>query len=190
MATDVSICNSALAKINAQRITVLTEANKAARLCNVLLSPSLDFVLRSHPWTCAIHRTTLAQLSTDPLFEYDYQYRLPTNPWCLRVLDVYTTTGEPEYRIEGRALLTNESSVQMRYIKRITDYAEIDASLAEAVSYYMAFQLAWPLKGSKSLKDDMWRIFASLVLPLSRSVDSQQHSTQTHDDGDWITGRV
>ena len=190
MASDVSICNSALAKINAQRITVLTESTKAARLCNVIFVPSLDFVTRSHPWTCAIHRQALAQLATGPIFEWTYQYQLPTSPYCLRPLNVYSTSGEPEYTIEGRSLLTNDTGVNLRYIKKITDYGEIDASLAEALAYYLAFQLAWPLKGSRTLKNDMWEIFEKRIKPLSKSVDSMQASTKKHTDGDWITGRA
>lgn len=190
MASDVSICNSALAKVNAQRITVLTENTKAARLCNVILRPSLDFVVRGHPWSCAIARDVPALLAATPAFEWGYQFRLPVSPYCLRVLNVYSEVGEPDYVVEGRALLCNESSVNLRYIKKITDFAEIDESLAEAVAYYMAFQLAWPLKGSRTLKNDMWAIFEKRMQPLARSVDSMQNSTQTHEDGDWITGRV
>ncbi len=190
MASDVSICNSALAKVNAQRITALTENTKAAKICNVILRPSLDFVTRAHPWSCAIARDVPALLAAAPAFEWTYQFRLPTDPYCLRVLNVYSSAGEPDYVIEGRALLCNESTVNLRYIKKITDFAEIDESLAETIAYYMAFQLAYPLKGSKSLKDDMWNVFDKRIKPVARSVDSMQRSTQTHEDGDWVTGRV
>ena len=60
MASEVQICNLALAKIGDQQITSLTENSKAGRLCNLVYEPLRDATLRAHPWNFAITRETLA----------------------------------------------------------------------------------------------------------------------------------
>ena len=42
----------------------------------------------SKPFNFSITRTTLAQLSTAPTYGFAHQYALPTNPFCLRVLEM------------------------------------------------------------------------------------------------------
>ena len=66
MASEVQICNLALAKIGDQQITSLTENSKAGRLCNLVYEPLRDATLRAHPWNFAITRETLALHSVAP----------------------------------------------------------------------------------------------------------------------------
>ena len=88
MATEVSICSNALRRLGDDPITSLTDDSERARLCNSFYSDARDSVLRSHPFNFSITRTTLAQLSTAPTYGFAYQYALPTNPYCLRVLEM------------------------------------------------------------------------------------------------------
>jgi hypothetical protein len=88
MATEVSICANALRRLGDDPITSLTDDTERARLCNAFYTDARDAVLRSHPFNFSITRTTLAQLSDTPAYGYDYQYALPTDPYCLRVLEM------------------------------------------------------------------------------------------------------
>ena len=88
MATEVSICSNALRKLGDDPITSLTEDTERARLCNAFYESSRDSLLRSHPWNFAITRATLAKLSSTPAYGFAYQYALPTDPYCLRVLEM------------------------------------------------------------------------------------------------------
>ena len=88
MATEVSICSNALRRLGDDPITSLTDDTERARLCNAFYVPARDLVLRSHPWNFAVTRATLAQLSDTPAYEYSYQYALPNDPYCLRVLSM------------------------------------------------------------------------------------------------------
>jgi len=59
-ATVESICNSALAKVGAPEITLISDSNKRANLCNLLYPKVRDKVLKSHPWNFALKRAILA----------------------------------------------------------------------------------------------------------------------------------
>ena len=86
MATEVSICSNALRRLGDDPITSLTDDTERARLCNAFYADARDACLRSHPWNFAITRASLAQLSATPVYGFDYQFALPTDPFCLRVL--------------------------------------------------------------------------------------------------------
>ena len=108
MATEVSICSNALRRLGDAPITSLTDDTERARLCNSFYVPSRDLVLRSHPWNFAVTRPTLAQLSDTPAYEYSYQYALPNDPYCLRVLEM-------QYKDYRRCYFSGKSTVSFKY---------------------------------------------------------------------------
>ena len=107
MASVVQICNSALNQLGAASITALTDNSKNARLCNERYNTVRDSVFRSHPWNSLIKRIQLAQNTSTPVYGFSYQFNLPSD--CLRVLtiDAYNS----DYKVEGRKILCNTSSV-------------------------------------------------------------------------------
>ena len=86
MPSVVDICNEALDLLGAATITALTQNSKEARLCNRNYELVRDSVLRAHPWNTAVTRKNLPQDATAPDFGFTYQYTLPTDPFCSRVL--------------------------------------------------------------------------------------------------------
>ena len=146
MSSVVDICNSALNQIGASNIISLTEDSKAARVCNQRYEFVRDSVFRAHPWNCLTVRRTLSPDTAAPAFEFTKQFTLPTDPYCLRVLAL----DEPDvlYRIEGRKLLCNESTINMIYIGRETDPAQYDMLLMETISASLAADIAYNLVGS------------------------------------------
>ena len=87
MTSTVDIANYALNSLGASNITALDENSKPARIVNQRYEAVRDSVFRSHPWNCLIRRAELAQESTAPTYGYGKQYALPTDPYCLRVLE-------------------------------------------------------------------------------------------------------
>ena len=176
MATEVSICANALRRLGDSPITSLTEDTERARLCNAFYIPSRDQVLRSHPWNFAITRATLAKLSDTPAYEYSYQYALPNDPYCLRVLEMqykdYIFKIE-HYASQGRVLLTNESTAKILYIARVTDTAQFDSMFVDVLTAKLAVDLAYPVTNSVKLQDQMQRLFQQ-KLSEARSVDGQE----------------
>ena len=153
MPSVVDICNNALIDLGASAINSLTEDSKAARLCNQRFDSIRDTVFRFHPWNCLINRASLAADTVTPAFEYSFQYTLPTDPYCLRVLGL--ETADFLFKVEGRKILTNETTVNIIYVGRVLDTNEYDYGLIETLSAALAASLAYPLIGSVSLAQQM-----------------------------------
>src|SRR3546814_12782163 len=79
MADVTGICNSALAKIGAARITALGEASRNASLCAELYDKCRDDLLRAHSWNFATARAKLARADTAPAFGPASAYALPAD---------------------------------------------------------------------------------------------------------------
>ena len=176
MATEVSICANALRRLGDDPIVSLTDDTERARLCNAFYSEARDEVLRSHPWNFAITRQQLSQLSTTPLYQYSYQYALPTDPFCLRVLEMEYS--DYVFKIEhlagtGRVLLTDEGTAKIIYIARITDTAQFDSLFIDTLTAKLSVDLAYPVTGSVQLQQNMQKLFES-KLREARSVDGQE----------------
>ena len=176
MATEVSICANALRRLGDDPIVSLTDDTERARLCNAFYSEARDEVLRSHPWNFAITRQQLSQLSTTPLYQYSYQYALPTDPYCLRVLEMEYS--DYVFKIEhlagtGRVLLTDEGTAKIIYIARVTDTAQFDSLFIDTLTAKLSVDLAYPVTGSVQLQQNMQKLFEA-KLREARSVDGQE----------------
>jgi len=181
MATEVSICSNALRRLGDSPITSLTEDSERARLCNAFYEPSRDAILRSHTWNFAINRATLAKLSSAPAFEYAFQYALPTDPFCLRVLKMEFE--DYEFKVEnlagqGRVLLTNEGEANIIYIARVTDPSLFDSMFVDVLTAKLAVDLAYPVTNSTTLQAQMQKLFER-KLSDARSLDSTEGTTDS-----------
>lgn len=154
MASKVSICNQALQKIKVDEIMSLSEDSKQGRDCNLLFDDLLDEALTIRAWNFATTMAELGQLVTAPLAAYTYKYQLPTD--CLQVLEIVEDSKSGygiEYKVEGRTLLTDESSVIISYIKKITDMSELSPLFRAYITTKLAYELAFTLTGAVSIKD-------------------------------------
>ena len=155
MASQVSICNRALAMIGANTITSLLDGTTEANVCNAIYNDARDDVLRSRPWSCAIKRATLAQLSADPVWGFDKAYSLPNDPMCLYVISLQE---DLFYRIEGRTLVCNTDTATIKFVAQITDPGQFDPSLVFALACRIAAEISYALTQNRSLSNDMWQM--------------------------------
>ena len=175
MASEVEICANALRDLGEDPITSLTDDTERARLCNALYGQTRDAVLRAYPWNFAITRQKLARESAAPAYEYAYQYALPTDPYALKVLDLYEGN---EWKIEGRKLLTDSDTATIRYIARVTDTAQFDSLFVEALTARLSSRFAYPTTGNANLTDMFWSIYET-KLKEARSADAQEGTPYT-----------
>lgn len=200
MTSTVDIANFALNIIGASNISSLDENSKPARLMNQRYEGVRDAVFRSHPWNCLIRRAELAQEVSTPAFGYAKQYALPTDPFCLRVLEfsngslsypqdnMFSNTGGPVFVIEGRKLLTDEGTARIKYIARITDPNEYDAGLTEALAARLAMELAYAITGSTSVVQIATSLYDEKMRE-ARFVDATEGAPQKLEASDFIDAR-
>lgn len=180
MATDVEICSSALNELGADAITAISppDGSKSAELCARFYPIARDAVLRAHPWNFSVVRATLARLSATPEFDFNYQYQLPSDPYCLRVLEL--DDKDIAWKVEGRVILTDASAVKIRYISRITDTNIFDALFTATLIHRLAYHLAMPTTGELSRRRDQFELY-NQALDEGRSMDSQESAPRDVD---------
>tara|TARA_R100001594_G_scaffold22636_3_gene43894 strand:+ start:1412 stop:2017 length:606 start_codon:yes stop_codon:yes gene_type:complete len=200
MASKVDIANFALNSIGASTISSLSENTKAAIVINQRFDSVRDSVFRSHPWNSLITRATLSQDSSAPNFGYTYQYVLPTDPYCLRVLEfsngtltypmdnMTSTDGSPVFVIEGRKLLTNEGTVKIKYIGQVTDTTQYDSSLIDTLAARLAHEVCYAITGSTSLTNTTYSLYQE-KLKEARFVDATEGAPQRIEASDFIEAR-
>ena len=161
MPSSVDLCNSALNMIGASNITSFTEDSKAARLCNQRYDFIRDKVFRSHNWNCLLTRVVLTPDATAPSFEFANQFTLPTDPFCLRPMNLDVSS--IVYNVEGRKILTDESTINLLYVARVLDVNTYDVALMETISIALAADFAYPLTNSVSLGQAMQQKYDKMV---------------------------
>jgi len=178
MASTVDICNGALNQLGATTILSLTEDSKNARLCNSRFTQVRDAVFRSHPWNCLQKRVELAADTTAPAWGFSYAYTLPAD--CLRLLRILDY--DSNYKVEGRKILSNTSSMKILYIGRITDPNEYDESLRETLSAALGADIAFAVTSNNQTATNMYNLFQD-KLKDARFVDSTEGQNIDQDLG-------
>ena len=178
MASVVEICNGSLNQLGATTILSLTEDSKNARLCNQRYSQVRDAVFRSHPWNCLQKRVELAADTTAPAWGFSFAYTLPAD--CLRLLRILDY--DSNYKVEGRKILSNTSSMKILYIGRITDPNEYDESLRETLSAALGADIAFAVTSNNQTATNMYNLFQD-KLKDARFVDSTEGQNVEQDLG-------
>ncbi len=174
--SETSICNMSLAKLGATKTltNVETDSSFEAVQCRLHYEQTRDALKRSHFWRFAAARSQLTA-TTDPDFEWGNAFDLPSDFLAFR--SVYDNTlvdnTRHSYAIEGLTFLTNDSSVDLRYTKKVTDVSEFDSLFIEVLVLQLALKLT-SLAGAtpkirESLKDDL-----KLLMPSVRALDRQE----------------
>jgi len=178
MASTVDICNGALNQLGATTILSLTEDSKNARLCNQRFTQVRDAVFRSHPWNCLQKRVELAADTTAPAWGFSYAYTLPAD--CLRLLRILDY--DSNYKVEGRKILSNTSSMKILYIGRVTDPNEYDELLRETLSAALSADIAFAVTSNNTTATNMYNLFQD-KLKDARFVDSTEGQNVEQDLG-------
>ncbi len=179
--SETSICNMSLAKLGANKIpkgqTVDDATGIEAVQCRLHYEQTRDALIRSHNWRFASARAELVA-TDDPDFEWDNAYDLPDDFLAMRSIyeNTISDVNVRSYALEGKKLLTNDSTVDLRYVKKVTDVSEFDSLFIEVFVLQLALELT-SLAGAtpkirESLKDDLKQL-----MPAVRAMDEQETNT-------------
>ena len=187
MASFVEIGSNALRLLGDDPITSLTEDSERARLVNAIYEEVRNEVTRAAMWNCAKDRQVLASLATTPAFGWSYYHQLPST--CLRVIDVLSGDIRIDHEVEGRKIMTDVSSVNVIFLKKITDPNDMDALFIGAYTAKLAAELAEPVTGSRSLAEQMWTLYDRKVRE-ARTIDSQEGTVSNLDVQQLVDART
>ena len=181
----VEICNLALVSLGADTIMDMDEDNESARKLKAIYVPVLKDLLRAHPWNFSSKRASLAQLTETPAFGFSYYYQLPSD--CLRAVEV-NEDPKINFVVEGRKLLCDEGTVDLKYIAYIEDPTLYDANFVALFAARLTAEVAYAITQSRTVTKDKWDIYLYMVRT-SRSSDAQEGKPQRHESHGWIRGR-
>jgi len=177
----------------AQRITSLTDGSNNANAAIDVYTQVRDDLLRSHNWNFATRRRKLAQTSTDPTFEFDHAYVLPSD-W-LRTVSVHDNDAgagtllyrEEEVSNQG-AIVASADEIWIRYIYRVTDPNRMPADFRAALAYSLA--LAIPgVSNLSAAREDRLEDRAERRIRKAKHSDAMGSAPEQRPAGSWITVR-
>lgn len=199
MASVIQIANRALTKLGAARIISLGDDNKQSRAVLSCFDDLRDDELRSHRWSFAMKRTSLAADSEAPAFGFTYAYTLPADFLRLDlvndefpavVMDNYIGMETNEYAIEGNKILANMAApLKLRYIARIEDPNQMDVNFREALSCRIAAELAEDLTQSNQKRELAWNEYKQAVSRAIRT-NAIEKPPMMQGDNQWIMSRL
>ncbi len=183
--TSTSICNSALAKIGAERIVSLDSDNNRAKLLKEQYEKLRDELLYAHPWNFAIARVQLAGLVSAPLFDFSNQFQLPSD--CLRVVGS-DIPKDADWQVEGTVLVCNYDAVQIKYIRQITDTSKFTPAFAEVLACKIAADVCYAITQSTTLQKNLDEKYEK-QLRQARSFDAQESVGDRVYADSWLNSR-
>ena len=183
--SNVQIANRALQKLGAKRISSLTQDHPNARSMNAAFERVRAAEIRRYDWSFAIHRASIAADASGPTWGDWNRYSLPND--FIRLLRDDESGGFVDWKIEGNYILSmDESPLQIRYLREITDPTYFDPLFAEALAGRLALECAKEITDStsdkESIKSDYDRDIAE-----ARRVGAIEKAAQEFSEDPWLT---
>ena len=169
MASKVEICNNALVKVGADRITSIEDETKQAKTLRTVYDLKRDSELSAHPWTFAIARAAIPASAVTPAFGWQSAFPLPAGYLSMVQVGQFYAMYEPDdygprFELEAGAILCDEASpLQIRYVQRITNDGLFPPLFAEALACRLAVEVSYSLRQSAGVKEQLERDYAMAI---------------------------
>lgn len=192
MAGKVEIANRALTKLGAERILLLTDPSKEARVMNSMFDTVFDAELRRHRWKFALKRATLPALVAAPEWGYSYAYQLPSDFLALVQVNDYYLRGLKQktlWTIESGQILTDlPAPLKVRYVRRVDNLLLLDPLFVEVLSCKLAYEACETLTQSSTKKQAAGEEYQFAVSEATRQ-DAIENPPDELPWGSWMDSR-
>ena len=162
--TSVEICNLALARIGAGRISTLDETNSSeAYQCKLHYDAARRQVISAGPWGFAETLTEASQLGISPPAGWSYAYAEPVD--ALEVYALYPEGVEVggegvEFMEQGGTLYTKVPVASILYKKDEDNPGRFSEGFSRTLIAYLAYLINIALTGRYSQKQILYREYA------------------------------
>jgi hypothetical protein len=215
MASEVEICNIALANIRAQSINSFNEGSLQAQTCKLMYPILRDQLFEDVAWSFA-HAVKPLSLLTLEAFGWGYVYQYPND--CLRVNklipnfngvrdntfrydnfrgvreDVFGYNGKVEYEIQNiddvKVIVSDLAELRIDYRMLVTDPNKFTNQFKLTLAHLIASEIAVPIVGAemgRQLRSDSYQIYTRYLAAASASNSNQQYSVVP--ESEFITTR-
>jgi len=182
--TETDICNQALDILERSPLTDMdTDDTPESRWFVRNFDTTRDAEVSEQRWRFAVARSTIAKDGSAPTFGWSYRYAVPAD--SLRVLEVRTggdIDGLPiQNEIEqGFILCETDTSIDVLYVKQITDVSTFPALFVDAFAAKLAMKAAHRFSGKATMVDRAAGLYAAALQRASRA-NFLQGTPQTND---------
>jgi len=187
MTSEVEICNRAIDKVGGNSIVSLTDNTEEARILNRNYAGVRDYLLRTDTWNFAKAKQTLAEL-TPPDFGFAKAFQLPTD-WLRNVEINGDCDGKLQFDIVGDQLHTDEDSINLVFIQRITDPTKFDVLFTQQLIDELAKVLAYPVTQNRSMRQDMAGEALTTGV-VAKAVNGQDSHEERRESSKFLQARV
>jgi hypothetical protein len=193
VATEVSICNQALALLGEERILTLDDNTKTAGKCKDTYAPSRDAVLEEVNPQFARKTALLPAETAPPIGPYSLAFPLPPDCinvwWCGPSEDIYVQL-EAWERVGDRIYampIGSQGQVFIWYTRRVEDAQQFTPTFADMLATRIAAELAYSITESGQRDQELWGKYER-KRNIHSATDGQQGRTRRTFNRD-LTGR-
>lgn len=203
MASEVEICNIALANIRAKGINSLTENSLQAQQCKLFYPILRNQLLEDAPWQFG-HKVKPLSLLTLEAFSYGFVYQYPSD--CLKVNKLilnhqgirgshsvpshhsirdhhFGTDTKIEYEIQiiddTKVILADQDELRIDYRANITDPNLFTTQFIMTLGHLLASEIAVPIVGAemgRQLRSDSFQIYNRYLNAAIASNSNERHA--------------
>lgn len=186
MTTNITIANNALAMLGDDPISDFNEGSVRSSLVRDMYDNVLLSTLRALPWNCAMRRVVLSPSVGAPAFGFTYKFNLPSD-W-VRTLSINEKQDIINFKVEGRTILTDVDTLQLRYVFKNEDAATYDAGLVDVLTFKLAAALAYPITKSTT-QVQLMEQKAAEAMRVAKGIDAVEEVHDTWFDESLISRR-
>lgn len=191
--TDIDICNDAISRIGGKPIHSIEDPTTyTEQLCSSMYIKNRQIVLRSAVWNFAKCIKPIAK-SDETLKGFSGVYPLPND--FVRFLGVQNMDlmgGETDrYMLADRKIYLKDSapdSINLIYIKDVSDVAKFDALFIEAFSLRLAYNLQFALTGKNTTSQRLYEEYLE-ALTIAKMIDGQEQKPIRVQRSKWLAKR-
>lgn len=196
--TNIEICNMALGYIAKTRIFSLEDRSEEARMCKLYYDHARKMLLRNYTWGFARRVSRLSPLNK-AVAGYEYVYAYPSE--CLAVRKIYNEQGASvkEYEKEKYdifvmdngvvAIACNVEDAFIEYTHDTVDADTFSVDFVEALSRFVAYNIAQSLTGSASMAQEQYQLFRETLVN-AKLASANEREQKPHFPDDYISVRM
>lgn len=128
----------------------------------------IDFAFESQTWNFAMERVQLARLSDETDLKYSYVYQLPGD-----FAKLVETSSQYKHEIKGDQLYTDDTSIHILYVKKLTDESLFTSSFANYIAAVLARDTANDITSEAGVFDRVEKL-AKEAFRAAKKNDGQQ----------------
>ena len=187
------ICNLALSilKVDENITSVESPLSAIERVCAQWYDVTRRELLRSHPWSFARKRASIARNATAPEFGYDDAYNLPNDFIRLLFNGESYTVSNPDYSIENGQILVNNdgAALDICYVYDVTSVVKMDPLFIDLFAMELALKMFPALVGIKPSVQALLASERNRLISQARSINGQENPVKVVHKSDLLTAR-